>query len=70
MIETIYARFTHGLRTSNGGHGLTSSGLRCHSKGAKGAKGANFFTRRDSAPGSAGLPFVVHTTANRARWGC
>ncbi len=45
-------------------HDSTTNGGGCHSKDAK---NANFFTRRESAPGSAGLPFVVHATANRAR---
>ncbi len=47
-------------------HGATTSGGGCHSKDAKNAKNANFFIRRDAAPGSAGLPFVGHATANRA----
>ncbi len=55
-----------------GWHGATTTGGGCHSKGAKEAKGANFFIRRESAPwpragGTARPPPAAVATARGPR---
>ncbi len=67
--RAVRRRSAHGW---GGGHGLTCGGLHCHSKGAKGAKGANFFIRRDAAPwlrrgGTARQPTAAVATARGPR---